>query len=292
MKYLKLIRIKEWIKNSFIYIPVFFAGEFHSSHYHRELFLFFLSFCFIASGIYIFNDYKDIEEDRLHPKKKLRPLASGSIPIGIAFTIMIALFIVGFLISYLLNKYVLAILVTYFIFNIFYSYGLKHISIVDIFILSSGFLLRVIAGGMIAQVPVSQWLIVMVFLLSLFLALGKRRDDLLIYLQSQNLTRKSVLEYNMDFLNAMLAILSAVLLVSYIMYTITPEVIERFQNRYIYATSIYVFAGIMRYLQIIFMSNGSGSPTTVLYRDKFIIGTLIFWFLHFFVIIYIKHSIS
>jgi decaprenyl-phosphate phosphoribosyltransferase len=292
MKYLELLRIKEWIKNLFVYIPVFFAGEFYHSQHHPELFLCFLSFCMIASGIYIFNDYKDKEEDRLHPKKKNRPIAAGTVSLKIAFGIMAVLFAAGFIIGYLLSINVLLILLLYCILNLAYSLGLKHISILDVFILSSGFLFRVIAGGMVAQVPISQWLIIMVFLLALFLALAKRRDDLLIYLDSNKIIRKSVLDYNMDFLNTMLAILGAIIIVSYIMYTITPEVTVRFQHKYVYATVIYVFAGIMRYLQIIYIKKDSGSPTLILYRDKFIIATLFCWILHFFVIIYLKNNLA
>ena len=288
MNYIKLLRIKEWIKNLFIFIPTFFAGTFIDTSYYFSLILGFLSFSFVASGIYIYNDYKDVEEDRKHPRKKNRPLVSGAVPLNFAFTIMIVLFVTGLAIGFFINPWVLIVLLIYSLFNFLYYLGLKHVSILDVMILSSGFILRIITGGIISQVPISQWLIIMVFLLSLFLALAKRRDDLLIYLESNKVIRKSIKDYNMNFLNTMLAILSAIIIVSYIMYTISPEVTNRLNNNYVYTTVIYVIAGIMRYLQIVFIKEESGSPTLVLYKDKFIIVTLLGWIIHYFIIIYLN----
>lgn len=286
MSYIKLLRVKDWIKNLFIFIPSFFAGTFTDTTQYPSLLLGFLAFSLVASGIYIFNDFKDVQEDRIHPTKRNRPLASGAISLKFAMVFMAVLFLAGFLLGYTLGLKIIIILFVYVLINILYSFGLKHISILDVLILSSGFLLRVIAGGVISQVPISQWLIIMVFLLSLFLALAKRRDDLLIFLDSNKVTRKSIKDYNMDFLNTMLAVLSAIIIVAYIMYTITPEVTQRLNSEYVYTTLIYVIAGIMRYLQIIYIKNDSGSPTLILYKDKFIILTMAGWILHNFVIIY------
>lgn len=286
MNIIKLLRVKEWIKNLFIFIPAFFAGTFNDVSRYPYLLFGFLAFSFVASGIYIFNDYRDVKEDRLHPIKKNRPLASGAVSLKLAFNIMWILFIGGLAIGFYLDKKVFMILLIYAVFNLLYSSGLKHVSILDVLILSSGFILRVIAGGVISVVPISQWLIIMVFLLSLFLALAKRRDDLLIFITSNKVTRKSIKEYNMDFLNIMLAMLCAVIIVAYIMYTISPEVTRRLQSEYVYTTVIYVIAGIMRYLQIIYIKEDSGSPTLVLYKDKFIIFTLLGWIIHYFILIY------
>jgi len=285
--YLKLIRAKEWIKNLFIFIPTFFAGTFNDSSYYPHLLLGFFSFCFVASGIYILNDFRDREQDRLHPEKRFRPLASGKVSPGIAIGVMILLLSAGFTIGLLIDVRLFLVLLAYFIMNISYSLGLKHISILDVLILSSGFILRVVAGGVISQVPVSQWLVIMVFLLSLFLSLAKRRDDLLIFMDSNKITRKSIKDYNMEFLNTMLAILSAIIIVAYIMYTISPEITGRLHSKYIYATVVYVIAGMMRYLQIVFIQKESGNPTKILYKDTFIVLTLIGWISHYFVILYI-----
>ena len=284
--YLKLIRAKEWIKNLFIFIPTFFAGTFNDSSYYPNLILGFFSFCFVASAIYILNDFRDRKEDRLHPVKRLRPLASGKVSPEIAVGVMICLLLAGLTIGYIIDVKLLLVLLVYLIMNISYSLGLKHIAILDVLILSSGFILRVIAGGIIAQVFVSQWLVIMVFLLSLFLSLAKRRDDLLIFMDSNKLTRKSIKDYNMEFLNSMLAVLSAIIIVAYIMYTISPDITSQLHSKYIYATVVYVIAGMMRYLQIVFIQKDSGNPTMVLYKDRFIIFTLVGWISHFFIILY------
>jgi decaprenyl-phosphate phosphoribosyltransferase len=290
MVYLKLIRAKEWIKNLFIFIPTFFAGTFNDSSYYPNLILGFFSFCFVASAVYILNDFRDRKEDRLHPEKKFRPLASGQVSPGSAIGVMIFLLITGLTLGVLIDVKLFLVLLVYFIMNISYSLGLKHISILDVLILSTGFILRVVAGGIISQVPVSQWLVIMVFLLSLFLSLAKRRDDLLIYLDSNIITRKSIKDYNLEFLNTMLAIFSAIIIVAYIMYTISPEITSRLHSKYIYATVVYVIAGMMRYLQIVFIQKQSGNPTMVLYKDKFIAITLAGWISHYFVILYIPTS--
>jgi len=287
MIYLKLMRVKDWIKNLFILIPTFFAGTFTDSSYYPNLILGFLAFSFVASGIYIFNDFKDRKEDREHPEKKYRPIASGKITTKTAIGLMILLFASGITIGYLIDVNLLYVLLIYLVMNILYSSGLKHIAILDVIILSSGFILRVIAGGFISQVPVSQWLVIMIFLLALFLSLAKRRDDLLIFINSNKMTRKSIKDYNIDFLNTMLAILSAIMIVAYIMYTISIDVTDRLQSKFVYATVVYVIAGIMRYLQIVFIQNESGNPTMVLYRDTFIVVTVVGWISHYFVLIYI-----
>jgi len=286
MKYIKLLRIKDWIKNLFIFIPPFFAGVFNDTTMYFPLLMGFLAFSFVASGIYIFNDYRDIEDDKIHPRKKLRQIASGKVSLGFAFTLMVVLLVGGLTIRLVIDKYLFVVLCIYMVLNISYSLGLKNISMLDGLILSSGFVIRIIAGGIISQVMISDWLVIMVFLLALFLALAKRRDDLLIYIDSNQVTRKSIGGYNLEFLSAMLAILSSVIIVAYIMYTISPNITERLQNEYVYATIIYVIAGIMRYLQIVFIQKKSGSPTSILFSDKFIIITLLGWITHNFIIIY------
>jgi len=290
MKYLKLIRAKEWIKNLFIFIPTFFAGTFNDPSYYPNLILGFFAFSFVASGIYILNDFRDREQDRIHPEKRFRPLASGAVSPGIAIGVMIFVLLTGLTLGFLIDVKLFLVLLVYFFMNLSYSLGLKHISILDVIILSTGFILRVVAGGIISEVPVSQWLVIMVFLLSLFLSLAKRRDDLLIFMDSNKVTRKSIKDYNMEFLNTMLAILSAIIIVAYIMYTISPEITSRLHSKYIYATVVYVIAGMMRYLQIVFIQKESGNPTLVLYKDKFIVFTLVGWISHYFIILYMPTS--
>ena len=288
MKYLHLLRPKHWIKNLFLFIPLFFAGEIFDFEKVFSVFYGFTAFSFIASSIYIFNDYRDRENDAKHPIKKLRPLAAGTITPTTGLIMAILLAFVGFTLAYLIRDKFMFILSIYFIMNLSYSLGLKNIPILDVMIIAVGFVLRIKAGAAISRTWVSEWLILMIFLLSLFLALGKRRDDVLIQAKSGIGMRKSLNGYNAEYLNVMISLVCAVIIVSYIMYTISPEIQIRFGTSRLYYSSIFVIAGIMRYLQLIFVKDDSGYPTYVLYRDKFIQVTLLLWIASFFFLIYVK----
>lgn len=304
LAYLKLLRPKDWAKNLFLFIPLFFSGElFHAEHYPR-LIAGFIVFCCIASSIYIINDYRDIEDDRKHPVKNKRPLASGSVSKKAAVIICVLLLLIGFGLAYYLRLKFLFVVGIYFLLNFAYSFGLKSIPILDIIIVAIGFVLRVKGGAVLILVGVSEWLTVMVFLLALFMAIGKRRDDVLIKLSSGTDMRKAVKGYNLEFLNVMLALVCAVIIVAYLLYTMSPDVQlrmaklggsgvsaeeEDFSATYrLYYTCLFVFAGIMRYLQIIFVNADSGSPTKILYKDRFIQISIFLWVASFFLIIYMK----
>ena len=244
------------------------------------------AFSLAASGIYIMNDYRDREMDRLHPKKKKRPIASGEVSETTAKIMVVVLIVSSLALSFIINQNFLYILGIYILMNVGYSMGLKNIAILDLFIVASGFLLRVYAGGFIADVPVTEWLAIMILLLALFLVTAKRRDDLVIRSETGEYVRKASRSYNLEFINSCLTLLSAVIIVAYIMYTISPEVTERFRSTHLFMTTVFVIAGIMRYLQITFVEQDSGSPTAILYKDKFILVTIIGWIASFYLIIY------
>lgn len=286
MPFIILMRPHHWIKNLFLFLPLFFAGEMFDVEKLLNTAIGFLAFSFMASCIYILNDYKDIEADRKHPDKCNRPLASGAVSKQAAIIMFIACFLIGIGISLLLMPKFIFVLFIYFLINLGYSLGLKNISILDIILLSVGFVLRVKAGGVITSVAVSQWLIIMFFLLAFFMATAKRRDDILIKLQSGHDMRKSIKGYNLEFLNVVLSLLTAIIIVSYLIYTISPEVMERWNTYRLYYTSLFVIAGLLRYLQITFVDNNTGSPTKLLYKDRFIQITLLLWILSFYIIIY------
>lgn len=287
MQYLKLLRPKHWAKNLFLFIPLFFAGQIFNFDKIFILFAAFACFSLLASSIYIINDYRDIEADRAHPEKSKRPLASGAVSKNAALVIFAVLVLAGFGGAYLISNKFAFVLAIYFVLNMAYSFGLKNISILDVFIVSVGFVLRVKAGGVAADVAVSEWLMLMVFLLALFMALAKRRDDVVLKMASGKDMRKASKGYNMDFLNTSLALVSAVIIVAYIMYTMAPATMERFNTYRLYYTSIFVIAGLMRYLQITYVENNTGSPTKILYKDRFIQLTILLWILSFYVIIYL-----
>lgn len=286
--YIKLIRPKDWAKNMFLFIPVFFAQQLFNIEKMLEVLAGFACFSCVASAIYIINDYRDIEDDQKHPIKCKRPLASGAISKSTALIIFTLLLITGFTGAYFIRDKFMFVLGIYFLLNIGYSFGLKNIPILDIFIIAIGFVLRIKAGAVIAMIGLSEWLTIMVFLLALFMAIAKRRDDVLIKLSSGNDMRKAVKGYNLDFINAVISLICAVIIVSYFMYTMSPEVTNRLKTYRLYYTCLFVLAGVFRYLQLIFVQQDSQSPTKILYKDRFIQLTIVFWALSFYIILYVK----
>lgn len=270
-----------------MFIPIFFAGELFDVNKLMPLALSFLAFSVVASAIYTFNDIRDVRLDRLHPEKCKRPIASGAVKESTGYILAIGLAMLGLGMAYFINQNFLIVLASYFVLNIGYSWGLKNIAILDLLIVASGFVLRIISGGFVADVSVSQWLILMVYLLALFIVLAKRREDILEFNQSGKVVRTSSQNYNLDFIHSVLTMLSAVLVVSYVMYTLSPDVMERFNSEYLYLTSVFVIAGVMRYIQITVVENKSGSPTKIFYSDRFLHVTLTGWVISFFLIIYI-----
>ena len=289
LAFIRLLRPEQWAKNTFLFIPAFFAGALLEPYVFSRLAVAFVCFSGMASSIYILNDYRDIESDRQHPTKCKRPLAAGEVSPTVALFAMVTMATGALLVAWWLSVYFFMALLAYATLNVAYSFGLKHISILDILIVAFGFLLRTVAGGVVAEVPISQWLVIMIFLLALFLALAKRRDDLLLGESSGRLMRRSVKNYTLEYVNACLTMLAGIIIVSYLMYTISDEVVTRLGD-HLYFTSIFVMAGMMRYLQISLVENNSGSPTKLLYTDRFIQLTLLAWLMSFFALIYLGTS--
>jgi decaprenyl-phosphate phosphoribosyltransferase len=287
--YIKLIRPKHWAKNLFLFVPSFFAGKFFDLNSLALLSGGFLAFSCLASSIYIINDYRDIEDDRKHPEKSKRPLASGEVKKSYALVLSGLLTVIGIVTAFLIDETGKFLFITgiYYVLNLSYSFGLKNIAIVDIIILASGFVLRVKGGATLADVDTTEWFVIMTFLLALFLALAKRRDDVLLKSSTGAEMRKSMKGYSLEFLNTLLGLFCAILIVSYINYTVSPVTNLKFGRRMFY-TSLFVIAAMMRYLQITFIHNKAGSPTDVLYKDRFIQVTLLLWAASFFVILYLR----
>ena len=283
---LYLIRPHHYIKNVFILFPLFFSGELINVSQIFNGLIAFVAFSISASAIYIFNDYMDIKNDRKHPKKKYRPLANGSINKNTGLFLMIVFLITGVFVMYFVSINSLIVLIIYIILNLLYSLKLKQISLLDICIISIGFVLRLFVGSFAYNVELEFWIIVMTFLLALFLALAKRRDDVLILNNTKTKMRKSIDGYNLKLIDESMSIMSSVIIVAYIQYTTSFKIIEKFNNENLYLTSLFVIFGIMRYLQITLVKKKSGSPTEVVLKDKIIQINLIFWILSFAWIIY------
>jgi decaprenyl-phosphate phosphoribosyltransferase len=287
--YIKLLRPKDWAKNCFLFVPSFFARHIFTSPKIGLLLAGFAAFSCIASSIYIINDYRDIEDDRKHPVKSKRPLASGMVKPSHAIVMTIVLIILGCVFAYIANPGMefLLVLGAYFFVNLAYSFGLKNIAILDMLILALGFVFRVKGGAIITHVDSSEWLLIMTFLLALFMAIGKRRDDLLLKESSGTDMRKSVSGYNIEFMNTMLGLFSAVIIVAYISYTQSPKTIIRLGTYRLYYSTVFVIAGIMRYMQIVFVTQKGGSPTDILYKDRFIQITILLWIVSVYIILYV-----
>jgi 4-hydroxybenzoate polyprenyltransferase len=285
--YISLIRPSHYIKNLFIFAPLFFGLQITDINLLSKTFLAFISFSMVASAIYIFNDYHDVDDDREHPTKKNRPLASGSISKRNALALMVVLLSLGLCIAALFfHSGVLIYILAYLCMNVLYTLKLKHMAIIDTFTIAAGFVIRLFVGSSVTDIMLSKWIILMTFLLALFLALAKRRNDILIFLDSGKKTRSSIDGYSVEFLNQALTMNAAVIIVSYIMYSVSPEVAARDHTDKLYLTVIFVIFGLMRYLQLSIVEKKGDSPTDVLINDRSIQLSILGWVVMLFLLIY------
>ncbi len=276
-KYIKLLRIKHYIKNLLIFVPLFFSGKLFDRYKLQRGGLGFICFCLIASSIYILNDLKDIEKDRNHPTKKNRPLASGQIKPRLAIIIMTLCICVSCVISlYLENMSALIFLATYFGLNVAYSMGLKNKPIIDIVILASGFVIRIFYGGVVTNVPISKWLYLVVTVGSLYMGLGKRRNEL----KKQTETREVLKYYNEDFLDKNMYVCVALTIVFYALWTLEMP------NSQI-SWTIPIFIILLMCYSLNVEGDSDGDPVEVILRDKILIGILILYAIFIFNLLYI-----
>ena len=287
---IKLLRPQQWLKNLFVFLPLFFSRHLLDLDYIIPTTIAFIAYNFAASSIYCFNDINDVESDKKHPTKKDRPIASGQISkkqayILMTFMLMASVVIILFYLSK--NNYdVLILILSYYVLNILYTKILKNIPIIDVFIVAFGFVLRLFVGGACTNIWISHWIVLMTFLLTLFLSFAKRRDDMVIYNSTGVATGHNINSYSFEFVNETISILASITMVCYIMYTVSEDVIARMNSSYLYVTSIFVLAGIVRYLQITIVDMKSGNPTKVLIKDRFLHVCIVGWIITFFIIIY------
>ena len=284
---IKVARPTHWIKNLFVFLPVFFGGGLLNTSEAVSAALTFLSFSLAASAIYCLND---INADRAHPVKCKRPIASGAITIPQAYGMMALSMLVSIVLMFLLpagQTKTIFVIVAYFLINVAYCLRLKDYAIIDVCIIASGFVLRILAGGYATGVQLSKWIVLMTFLLTLFLAFAKRRDDVLRMNTTGQAPRANTSRYNLTFINQAITITAGVMLVCYVMYTVSPEIIAQFATDKLYLTSILVILAILRYLQISFVDEKSGDPVKVALSDRATQLILLAWLLSFLVIIYL-----
>ena len=271
MNILKILRPHQWVKNTFIFIPLFFGGSLFDMADWTSSLVAFVAFSFAASAIYSINDIVDVEADKKHPKKCKRPIAAGLVSKRQASLLAIILAIAALALPFLLNNWMLSVVIAvYLAMNLCYCIRLKHYAIIDVCIVAMGFVMRIVAGGVATDIVLSRWIVMMTFLLTLFLSFAKRRDDVLIMNETGMAPRKNTSRYNLTFINQAITITGGVMLVCYIMYTVSPEVIERFNSPNLYMTSFFVILGLLRYIQLTVVDERSGEPTRLVLSDRLI----------------------
>ena len=282
------MRPSQWVKNMILFLPLFFAQEMGAVNRLQNVAILFVGFCLLTSGVYVFNDLMDAKEDRLHPKKQFRPIAARQVSAVEAVAFMFLLYTLSALcfsgmhmgyspIWWLAGGYILL--------NLAYTLFLKQVQIIDAMIVACGFIIRLVAGAEAGEIELSHWLIIMTFILSLFLAFAKRRDDLRNFMETGQISRKNITGYTIDYLNVILSFLSAIIAVTYILYTLSPEVTAR-SSEYLYVTVPFVLTGIMRYLQIILVEKSNCNPTDILLQDRTLQVTIAGWLIIFALLIY------
>ena len=284
--YIQVLRLEHWIKNGFIFLPLFFAGGILDFAKMPALVLSFFSFSIVASAIYVFNDIRDKSFDALHPVKKERPIASGRLPTAHAYLLSALLLVSGLALISFAGLRAVSLVGAYAVLHLAYSLKLKDFALIDLLLISIGFILRIMLGGEVAGVPVSKWIITMTFLLAFFLGLAKRREDLVILQSSGDVVRMSVKGYTMEFINAAMIVLSAVIIVAYLLYTTSAETLRHAHSQYLYLTSLFVILGLLRYILICMSGNATSAPVRLLYRDPFLQLTILGWIGSCYVIIY------
>lgn len=287
--YLKLIRIKHWLKNGLVILPLFFGREILNLNKITSVILAFLIFSMISSIIYVINDINDIENDRNHPTKKDRPLASGKISIKNAILVLILLMMLSTsLIIYLYNKttniYIIIIPIIYIILNILYSLKLKQVPIIDVAILVSGFVLRVYYGGVSSNIEISTWLYLMVMFGSFYLGFGKRRNEL--KQNKENNTRKVLQLYNKEFLDKNMYVSLGLAIISYSLWCVDPLTKTSITSNYLILTIPLIMMIFQKY-SLIIEGDSDGDPIEVILNDKTLIFLLLIYILFIFIIVYL-----
>ncbi|MFH2035906.1 MAG: decaprenyl-phosphate phosphoribosyltransferase [Candidatus Zixiibacteriota bacterium] len=284
---IKLFRPSQWIKNSVVLAGLIFSGEAHISSQVLTAVYAMFAFCLLSSTVYALNDIIDRKRDRLHPLKKNRPIASGKVSLSTAVISMIIIGIAGLTIAYFINSAFLLISASYIVLNIFYTIKLKNLVIIDVMTIAGGFVLRAVGGAVAINVEISGWLLITTFVLALFLGLGKRRHEL-IYLESEAAAHRSILEkYSTYLLDQLIGVVTASTVITYLFYTLSPDVSQKLGTNYLYITIPFVIYGIFRYLYLVHKEEKGGSPTRLLLTDLPLLMDVLLWLGSLIIILYI-----
>ncbi len=286
---IRLLRPQQWLKNFFIFAPLIFSKHLFQGGYFWIVALAFIVFSLLSSTVYVINDIADREADRLHPVKRTRPIAAGTISVPQAMGLAFGLLLVVAALMTQLNAKFLFVAALYFVLNIGYSFFLKHVLLVDVFIVAAGFMLRVLAGAFVIDVQVSEWLVLCTLFVSLFLSISKRRGELLLVRNSESYEGRAVLrEYEVDFMDQMMTIAAAGMAISYALYTVAERTVKEFGTANLIFTTVFVLFGIFRYLYLVRAKKTEDNPTRLLISDPATIVNVAAWFLVCVIIIYLN----
>lgn len=285
---IRSMRPHQWTKNFFIYAALIFSQNIFNLPLLLKTTIAFSAFCLISSALYVFNDLKDLDEDKLHPLKSRRPIASGKIKKSTAILIIVILGLLGFSSAFTLNKNYFIIILVYFLIQMAYSIKLKHIVILDVFVVALGFLIRVVAGGLAIEVSLSSWLLICTILLALFLALSKRRHELVLLEDGASDHRPILEEYSPYLLDQMIAVVTASTVIAYCLYTISEETVTKFGTTNLIFTVPFVLYGIFRYLYLIHQKSEGGSPEALIIKDKPLLIDIFLWIAAAVIILYLS----
>jgi 4-hydroxybenzoate polyprenyltransferase len=264
---LRLMRPHQWVKNTFVFTGLLFGHAWHDSHLVTQVVIAFVSFCLVSSAIYTINDIVDLEQDRNHPTKCKRPLPSGSVSIHAALLLAVLLGTLGLVLAYAASPMVLIILVGYALMNIAYSLRLKHVVILDVFIIATGFMLRILAGTLGVGIPPSQWLLLCGLMVTLFLGFTKRRAEIIALTDDKTAHRKVLEHYSPVLLDKMIGITAAGLIMSYSLYTMNADTIRIHGTANLIYTVPFVMYGVFRYIYLLHHQSRGGDPSHDLVRD-------------------------
>ena len=273
-----LLRPKQWIKNAIVFAPLIFAKELFDIPNVLISLRAFVVFCLTASAVYILNDIADAEADRAHPEKKNRPLASGAMTRGAALGLLVLIAAAAAALCAGMNAHFAAVIVAYFLLNIAYSFRLKEVILVDVFVIAAGFMLRVLGGAYAIGVEVSSWIVLCSMFISLFLGFAKRRGELVnVAGAGSGAPRRVLMLYRVEFLDQMLTIAAAGAVIAYALYTVAPRTVATFGTENLIYTTIFVIYGVFRYLFLIHAARQGENPTNALTSDVPILVTGVLW---------------
>jgi len=282
------LRPRQWVKNLFLFAGVVFGQKLLTPSVFTAGAAF-LIFCGLSGAVYLLNDVADREQDRLHPEKRKRPVAAGRLPVGVAVGAAVVLIVVGLGASVLLSGQFAMAALAYVVLLSAYSAWLKHLVIVDVLVVAIGFVLRAVAGALAVQVAISGWLLICTILLALFLALGKRRHEV-VSLESGAVRHRAILaEYSAALLDQMIAVVTASTVTTYALYTMSPETVAKFHTALLPATLPFVLYGVFRYLYLLYQRQLGGNPSDAVLHDRALLVNTLLWMASVLLIIYGTH---